>query len=1114
MSVRSSSSLELYTLSILVSLLLLHFCYLTTAQTDPFVFCGTNGNYTSGSPYQQNLNLTLSSLTTNASVTGYYTISKGSNPDTAYGLIQCRAYLSKEDCQTCAAKIVTEAVRLCPYQKKATRFSGECSVQYADWSFFAELETSPVVMIVTYGGENPTNQTRFSSQLGSLFRKLSLQARNDPNRLATGNINYLSFRPIFAMFECTRDVSEDDCFSCLQSLFGAIPSDQTDAQVSAISCNARYGLSRFFRDPPPPPPPPPPPAPPPSSPPQLPPAPPPRSATSHEKGSRTIAKLVTPVALVITPVTLVLLLILGIYYCFFLRKHRGRKDDDESSSETLLIPFAILREATCNFSNANKLGQGGFGAVYKGKMSDGEEVAVKRQLTSSSQGMEEVKTEVTLVAKLEHTNLVRLLGFCIQGKERLLVYEYIPNGSLDQVLFGNTTLKKSKLNWETRYRIIVGIARGMQYLHEDSRLNIIHRDLKGGNILLDESMNPKISDFGTARLFSGTQTHINTGRVLGTRGYMSPEYVNNGIFSTKSDVYSFGILILEIVSGDRISSPRNYSNLQSDKVAAKRPTMSSIVLMLSSNTSTFSPLSKPGFFVRNEGSMSDSDMEEESAQPSINELYCNTMKPVVEAAHLLFFITCLVNASDDDFPSSICNPDANYTSGSSYQQSLNLTLTSLAANASRTGYIATLSTTTGQGGPNDDTVYGLLQCRGYTPVEACQTCADALTASITKLCPNRKEASRFDDNCTLQYADWNFFSTSDILPRYKMYSSNNATDPVAFYSHLDGLLRNLSSKAADSPSRLAFGRSGYNDDSAYVYAMVQCTLDISGNDCLDCIRSIAIYIPKMLKNRDGGRLFALSCNFRFESYSFFPQSLPPLPPATGNKSTNADGKNSKPLVTLVVIPVLASVAVIVLISAAIYFFLRVQASYVNPDGGERGESLLFSLDSLKTATMDFASENKLGEGGFGQVYKGNLPDGQDIAVKRLSASSNLNREDLRTEVMVITKLLHRNLIRLLGFCLEEEENILVYEYLPNGSLDKILYDPNRRFDLDWGTRYKIVMGIARGLQYLHEDSQLNIVHRSLKASNILLDESMTPKICDFGLARLFLASEGTRIAET
>ncbi|CAN0914600.1 Cysteine-rich receptor-like protein kinase 10 [Linum grandiflorum] len=378
-------------------------------------------------------------------------------------------------------------------------------------------------------------------------------------------------------------------------------------------------------------------------------------ARNEEKGSRTIAKLVTPVALVITPVTLVLLLILGIYYCFFLRKHRGRKDDD-SSSETLLIPFAILREATCNFSEANKLGQGGFGAVYKGKMSDGKEVAVKRQLTSSSQGMEEVKTEVTLVAKLEHTNLVRLLGFCIQGKERLLVYEYLPNGSLDQVLFGNTTLKKSKLNWETRYRIIVGIARGMQYLHEDSRLNIIHRDLKGGNILLDESMNPKISDFGTARLFSGTQTHINTGRVLGTRGYMSPEYVNNGIFSTKSDVYSFGILILEIVSGDRISSPRNYSNLQSDhwmngraldlldrtlrgkysgheamkcihvgllcvqKVAAKRPTMSSIVLMLSSNTSTFSPLSKPGFFVRNEGSMSDSDMEEESVQPSINDV--------------------------------------------------------------------------------------------------------------------------------------------------------------------------------------------------------------------------------------------------------------------------------------------------------------------------------------------------------------------------------------------------------------------------------------------------------------------------------------------------------------
>ncbi|CAN1843825.1 Cysteine-rich receptor-like protein kinase 8 [Linum perenne] len=544
-------------LILVAALLLLQFgCLIIAKGDDPFVFCGTNGNYTSGSTYQQNLNLTLSSLVANVSLTGYYTTSNGEIPDAAYGLIQCRAYLSRDGCQTCVDKVVSAAIRLCPYQRKVTRFSGECSLQYADWSFFAEGETSPVMMIVTYGGGKPENQSRFSSQLVSLIQDLSLQARDDPYRLATGNISYLSFRPIFAMVECVRDLSGDDCFNCLQSLLKPIPFDEEAAQVSAISCNARYGPTKFFRSSPLPSPLSPPWSPPPSPPPPL-------LSPPSQKGSQTIVKVVVPVALIVIAVALVLILIPD---CVSLRKLSKGKlmvgvccaPDDDSSSETLSIPFTVLQEATCKFSDENKLGQGGFGVVYKGKMLDGKDVAVKRLLTSSSQGLEELKTEVMLVAKLEHTNLVRLLGFCIQGKEKLLVYEYLPSGSLDHLLFDKR--KKSRLNWETRYKIIVGIARGMQYLHEDSRLNIIHRDLKGGNILLDEYMNPKISDFGTARLFSGTQSHIITSRVAGTRGYMAPEYAENGQFSVKSDVYSFGILLLEIVTGERSSE-----TLKSDK---------------------------------------------------------------------------------------------------------------------------------------------------------------------------------------------------------------------------------------------------------------------------------------------------------------------------------------------------------------------------------------------------------------------------------------------------------------------------------------------------------------------------------------------------------------------
>ncbi|KHN38600.1 G-type lectin S-receptor-like serine/threonine-protein kinase [Glycine soja] len=214
-----------------------------------------------------------------------------------------------------------------------------------------------------------------------------------------------------------------------------------------------------------------------------------------------------------------------------------------------LFDLLTITTATYNFSSNSKIGHGAFGPVYKGKLADGQEIAVKRLSSSSGQGITEFVTEVKLIAKLQHRNLVKLLGFCIKRQEKILVYEYMVNGSLDSFIFDK--IKGKFLDWPRRFHIIFGIARGLLYLHQDSRLRIIHRDLKASNVLLDEKLNPKISDFGMARAFGGDQTEGNTNRVVGTYGYMAPEYAVDGLFSIKSDVFSFGILLLEIICGNK-----------------------------------------------------------------------------------------------------------------------------------------------------------------------------------------------------------------------------------------------------------------------------------------------------------------------------------------------------------------------------------------------------------------------------------------------------------------------------------------------------------------------------------------------------------------------------------
>ncbi|KAF3949106.1 hypothetical protein CMV_024976 [Castanea mollissima] len=254
---------------------------------------------------------------------------------------------------------------------------------------------------------------------------------------------------------------------------------------------------------------------------------------------------------------------LAVFVVFYIvRRRKPPTNDDEEllgiDAKTFTFSYAELKTATEDFNPDNKLGEGGFGPVYKGTLNDGRVIAVKQLSVTSHQGKNQFLTEIATISAVQHRNLVKLYGCCIEGDKRLLVYEYLENKSLDQALFGKRTLS---LDWSTRFDICLGVARGLAYLHEESRLRIVHRDVKASNILLDSDLIPKISDFGLAKLYDDKKTHIST-RVAGTIGYLAPEYAMRGHLTEKADVFAFGVVALELVSG----RPNSDSSLEEEKI--------------------------------------------------------------------------------------------------------------------------------------------------------------------------------------------------------------------------------------------------------------------------------------------------------------------------------------------------------------------------------------------------------------------------------------------------------------------------------------------------------------------------------------------------------------------
>ncbi|XP_019155918.1 PREDICTED: uncharacterized protein LOC109152723 [Ipomoea nil] len=971
--------------------------------------------------------------------------------------------------------------------------------------------------------------------------------------------------------------------------------------------------------------------------------------------------------------------------------------------------YTWIVATTNNFSLDCKLGHGGFGTVYKGITPERQEVAIKQLSETSKQGLVEFKNEVVLIAKLQHTNLVKLLGFCIHGDQKMLIYEFMPNKSLDFFLFDPN--RKEYLTWGRRLNIIEGIAQGLLYLHKYSRVRIIHRDLKVSNILLDENMNPKIADFGMAKILRQNVTEANTMRRGGTYGYMSPEYAMEGIFSTKSDVYSFGVIVLEIVSGrknndfynedgplnlveyawelwekdavlqlidpaisilrgteEKLCRCINVGLLCVEYFVADRPSMSDVITMLTNENMALRKPKKPGFVSR--CSVADEIQEGKSEKFTVNELSISAMEArykfngkVCRGIQLDYIVCGYSSGCSESHTDTLKQGDAlnsssflvsannNFTLGFFHPKRSNNTYLAIqcrACNWSDPVWIgnretplpisspATLQidasgrlilTHTGEG---QDNPYLMLSSK-QTSLKVEATLLDSGNFVLREVNSDGEELWSSFDNPTDTLLpgmklgvnhrtgrNWTLTSWQDDhnpaagafsleweptkrrlviknrgVVRWTSGELMNATDFQhvsinGFAAHTFKYI-NISTKEEESFSyavtpapflspqdtiknRLAGWRM---DAGGFLGDIIGSRVIIDVRNCYgyenEAQQSIGCELWEQPPCRGGGQTFEErsgtvfkrdtenriimvdgemtpknssgspsdcrencwnDCDcFGYRSYPDegscgywrgtdlqFQQDRAGNTPHLYVINRPDKGKPRSKIWIWILIPMATSTVLLVMLllrrrgrkreevrkeqELKELLTLEEYSDIHELNNTENNNLKAFSYTWIVATTNNFSLDCKLGHGGFGTVYKGITPERQEVAIKQLSETSKQGLMEFKNEVVLIAKLQHTNLVKLLGFCIHGDQKMLIYEFMPNKSLDFFLFDPNRKEYLTWEKRLNIIEGIAQGLLYLHKYSRVRIIHRDLKVSNILLDENMNPKIADFGMAKI------------
>ncbi|KAK4736611.1 hypothetical protein R3W88_000308 [Solanum pinnatisectum] len=473
---------------------------------------------------------TMETLSEQVRARGYGVAVTGTRSDATYGISQCYGDLSLLDCVLCFSEARTVLPQCFPYNGRI--YLDGCFMRVENYMFYDQY-LGPEDMHVC--GNRTTKGTLFQQNARQAIQQAVVSApTNDGYAHAQVSSPMDSNDTAYVLADCWKALSANSCAMCLQnasaSMLGCLP--WSEGRALYTGCFMRYSDTNFLND------------------------------ISASGGPSSRGNVVVIVIVVVSSVVVLGVgTVIGIYVWKnkqIQKKRKGANDVEKLvkilDQNNLNFKYSTLDKATGSFDEANKLGQGGFGTVYKGVLADGREIAVKRLFFNNKHIAADFCNEVNIISSVQHKNLTRLLGCSCSGTENLLVYELLPNQSLDRFIFD--PIKGKALNWKKRFEIIIGTAEGLVYLHENTKTRIIHRDIKASNILLDSRLRAKIADFGLARSFQEDKSHIST-VIAGTLGYMAPEYLARGQLTEKADVYSFGVLLLEIVTGRQNNKRKN-----------------------------------------------------------------------------------------------------------------------------------------------------------------------------------------------------------------------------------------------------------------------------------------------------------------------------------------------------------------------------------------------------------------------------------------------------------------------------------------------------------------------------------------------------------------------------